>query len=243
MSWESKWVNHNLSEMQVSEFIKSNDASFQGQLSSFYNYSRVVSLAHFDSLTDTLGIKNQSHVGIVAGSLNELELNFLIPDKVTVLNRGEKVNYDLSLDWSSWVSHNFSMTICNQVLEHVFDPHLAFKNLYHQTAPNGHIYISIPTLNCIHGEPDFFSSGFHPRFLENLAIANKLEILNIGYWGSYKYLINAVSGRWLPENHLKKGLFSIKDLKYPIQFIFEDGRIKSKENLITDCWALLKKSS
>lgn len=81
-----------------------------------------------------------------------------------MLNRGEAINYDLNLDWSGYDSHNFSMTMCNQVLEHVFNPHLAFKNLCQQTATNGYIYASIPTLNCIHGEPDFFSSGFHPRF-------------------------------------------------------------------------------
>ena len=73
----------------------------------------------------------------------------------------------------------FSMTMCNQVLEHIFNPQLAFKNLCQQTAPSGYIYVSIPTLNCIHGEPDFFSSGFYPRFLEYLAIENKLEILNM----------------------------------------------------------------
>jgi hypothetical protein len=242
MAWESKYVNYILTENQVAEFIIDNDATFQGKLSSYHNYSRVVALAHFDSLTKNLGIKKQPHVGIIAGSEKEFELNFLDPQKVTVLNRGEEGNYDLNLDWSGYDSHNFSMTMCNQVLEHVFNPHLAFKNLYNQTAPSGYIYVSIPTLNCIHGEPDFFSSGFHPRFLEHLALENKLEILNIGYWGSYKYLINAVSGRWLSENRLKKGFFSIKDLNYPIRFLFNDGRIKSKKNYITDCWALFKKS-
>jgi hypothetical protein len=241
MGWESQNVNHNLKENEIAEFIIKNDAFFQGKLSSYHNYSRVVALAHFDSLTKTLGIKKQTHVGIIAGSEKEFELNFLDAKKVTVLNRGEEINYDLNLDWSGYTSHNFSMTMCNQVLEHVFNPHLAFKNLCQQTAPSGYIYVSIPTLNCIHGEPDFYSSGFHPRFLEHLANENKLQILNIGYWGSYKYLINAVSGRWLPEKHLKKGLFSLKDLRYPVQVLFKDGRIKSKNNYITDCWALFKK--
>jgi len=244
MAWQSQYLNHQLNKKQVDQFIQSNDAAFDHKLSTHHNYSRVVSLAHFDSLTRTLDLKKQAHVGVVAGSDRELELRFLNPQKLTILNRestGE--NYDLNIDWSSYKSQNFSMTICNQVLEHVANPHLAFKNLCHQTAPKGYLYVSIPSLNRIHGEPDFYSAGFHPRFLESLGLQNHLEILNIGYWGSYKYLINAVSGRWLAENRLKPGFFSSKDLKYPLQFLWQDGRENTAENHITDCWALFQKRS
>ena len=118
MVWQSQYVNHQLSSQQVSHFIRANDADFDGKLSTHHNYSRIVSLAHFDSLTRSLGIKDQSHTGIIAGSPQELELHFLKPSKVTVLNReSSEENYDLNLDWSNYRKHNFSLTICNQVLE------------------------------------------------------------------------------------------------------------------------------
>lgn len=44
MAWESKYVNYSLTENQVAEFIIINDATFQGKLSSYNNYSRVVAL-------------------------------------------------------------------------------------------------------------------------------------------------------------------------------------------------------
>jgi SAM-dependent methyltransferase len=156
---------------------------------------------------------------------------------VTVLNLEGDRPFDLDKPLFELPSYNFSMTLCNQVLEHVFNPHVAFKNLIHHTRPDGYIYITIPTINCIHGEPHFYSSGFHPRFLERLAVENGLEVVNIGYWGSFKYMVNAVTGIWLPASQLlrgaSQGLPNMQDI---------DGRIKQSE-IITDCWGLFKKTA
>ena len=150
---------------------------------------------------------------------------------------------------------HFSLIICNQVLEHVFNPHLAFKNMLHHLKKSGHIYISLPTLNSIHGEPYFYSSGFHPRFLERIAKENNLSIINIGYWGSKKYLAQAVMGHWLAERDLRPLPFSFKsflNLSNPLLF-FTDGRKCNNHNkknrffnktpIITDCWGLFRKTN
>lgn len=98
---------------------------------------------------------------------------------------------NLDRDWGKRPSENFSFTMCNQFLEHVFIPHQAFKNLMHHTNSGGYIYITIPAVNCIHAEPHFYSSGFHPRSLDRIAKENELEVLDIGWCSSYKYLTNA----------------------------------------------------
>jgi len=232
-----------LSDDSILNFITRFDDEFDGLLSRRHAYSRVVSLAHFHSLITDLNLSSQDHVGVISGSSEELELHFLKPKKLSIISFELDKRYDLDLDWSkNSIKENFSFTICNQVLEHVFNPQMAFKNLCHMTAPNGYLYVSIPTINCIHGEPYFYSSGFHPRFLERLSREYGLETISIGYWGSQKYMLNAVDGKWLFERLLRPGFHRKGDLKFPFQ-IFKDGRLKDtgKNQVITDCWGLFKK--
>ena len=231
-----------MSEKEVSDFIIKYDILFEGKLSRFYNYSRVVSLANFNSTICHLGINNQNSVGVISGSESEPELKFLNYDTICFLNFESDASFDLDNNWDDKNSQNFSFTICNQVLEHVFNPHVAFRNILKQTRNGGYVYITIPTINRIHGEPYFYSSGFHPRFLTRLGVENNLEVIDLGWWGSYKYMINAVSGHWLPEKMLRRGIHQFNDVKFPLQ-IFKDGcKPDVGENeIITDCWALYKK--
>jgi SAM-dependent methyltransferase len=224
---------------EVSQFIADNDRQFDGKLTNYFNYSRVVSLAHFDVLMRAMGLSAQRHVGVVSGSLNEPELKFLQADQVSILNFEDDNAYDLDKSWLLTPGKDFSLTVCNQTLEHVFNPHVAFKNLVHHTAVGGYIYVSIPTVNCIHGEPYFYSSGFHPRFLERLAVECDVEPINIGSWGSYKYMINCVSGKWLPEKALRRGSLTRKSVRLP-ELIFQDGRV-NQPKYITDCWGLFRR--
>jgi SAM-dependent methyltransferase len=222
----------------VSRFIAANDARFDGSLSGFMNYSRVVSLAGFDRLMGKLNLRAQAHIGVISGSLREPELKFVSAARTTILSFEDDKRYDLDLKWTD-PSQEFSLTLCNQALEHVFNPHMAFENLVRHTAPGGYLYVTIPTVNCIHGEPYYYSAGFHPRFLERLGITHNLELADIGFWGSYKYMIYAVTGIWLPEKWLRRGIHRRGDLRHP-SLIIEDGRFMN-EKFMTDCWALYRK--
>jgi len=77
------------------------------------------------------------------------------------------------------------------------------------------------------------------RFLERLAIKSGLEVISIGWWGSYKMLVNAVSTRWLTHKQLRPGFHRFYDLMFPF-LCFVDGRRQSKK-YITDTWILMKK--
>ena len=236
MTWQSPHVKLSLGLAEISAFIARCDPNFAGRFSGFYNYSRIVALAHFAVLVNQAAITKQAHTGIVSGAADELELNFLASEKLTCLTL--ETGHDLDRSWLDQPSPNFSMTLCNQVLEHVFNPHVAFRNLIHVTRPGGHIYVTIPTINCIHGEPNFYSSGFHPRFLERLALESGLEIVSLGFWGSYKYMVNAVSGYWLAEKQLMIGA---KEGGLNPMLGNVDGRIKD-DQFITDCWGLFRRS-
>jgi SAM-dependent methyltransferase len=224
---------------EVAQFIALENSRFNGALDSLLNYPRVVALHDFYQCVKHLGITQQEHVGIFSGSLNEPELKFIESKKIRMLNFEDSHEYDLDQSWSHQKPLNFSLSLCNQVFEHIFNPQVALQNIIHHTRRQGYIYISIPTINCIHSDPYFYSSGFHPRFLERLALENDLIPITINHWGSFKYMINAVSGKWLTSTQLKPGIHGLRDMLSPFS-IFEDGR-KDSDRYITDCWGLFQK--
>jgi hypothetical protein len=233
---------------EVQQFIARHDEAYGGRLSSFYNYSRVVSLTWFEKIVAALNIAEQEYVGIVSGSTDEPELRLLKSRRITLLNFDSDPRYDLDLSWSDQASENFSLTLCNQVLEHVFNPHQAFRNLIHHTRNGGLIFVSIPAVNCAHGEPNYYSAGYHPRFLARLAQANNLNLVGLSSWGSIRYMVHAVSGTWLPNSGLRPGYQTAADLRFP-GLVFSDGRKEDCDYakamgfgaVVTDCWALYQK--
>ena len=235
---------HNISKPpysvdSVHAFIKSHNDQFEGSLDKRIGYPRVVALHDFYQIAHQLKLTEQEHVGIFSGSLNEPELKLIKAKKITLLNFEDSNTYDLDVDWLDQEPRDFSLTLCNQVFEHIFNPQMALKNIIHHTRPGGHIFISIPTINCIHSDPYFYSSGFHPRFLDRLACESNLLPIMTNHWGSFKYMINAVSGRWLPSKKLRAGLHGLRDLIIPFS-MFQDGR-KNSDKYITDCWGLFQK--
>ncbi len=229
--------SHSIDE--VAKFIALQNSRFDGLLGSWLNYPRVVALHDFYQCIKHLDIAQQEHVGVFSGSLNEPELKLIESNKITMLNFEDNHEYDLDHSWFHQTPMNFSLSLCNQVFEHIFNPHVALKNIIHHTRNQGYIYISIPTINCIHSDPYFYSSGFHPRFLERLAFENDLIPIMMDQWGSFKYMVNAVSGKWLTSTQLKPGIHGLRDLVLPFS-IFEDGR-KESDRYITDCWGLFQK--
>lgn len=243
-----------LSNKYILNFIKKNNSLFNNKLSNFYAYPRVVSLAHFSYLIDKYKIKNQRNVCVINGNNNEPELKYINEKSIEFLNFEDNKKYDLDKKWKH-KKKKYSFIICNQVLEHLFNPIVGFKNILYNAIKGTYIWITIPTINCIHGEPHFFSSGYHPRYLEKLAKSNNCKVLHLGYWGSRKYLINAVLGHWLSADELSgkfKNLKSLRQLLHPMYF-FIDGRknqsknkknnfVFNKNQVITDTWILLKKN-
>lgn len=232
----------------IETFIKDYDEAYDGRLSGYHAFCRVVSLTWFNKKVTELNLQDQELVGVVSGYADEPELKLLRPREVILYDYDIDKRFDIDLDWSHMPSPGFSFTLCNQVLEHVFNPHLAFKNLLHCTRPGGYIFISCPVINCIHGEPNFYSSGYHPRFLERLAKESGIDIVGIGVWGTARWLVNAVSGVWLNYNTLAFGYHEVTDLRFP-NFVFSDGRDEDCdmarrmgfENVMTDCWGLFRK--
>lgn len=100
----------------------------------------------------------------------------------------------------------------------------------------------MPKINCIHGEPYFYSAGYYSRYLNRLCEEADFEVLHVGPWGNRKYLAYAVQGHWLVHDELKIGFRSKLDFAH-LYFAIKDGRKNDRRgSFITDTWVLLKKN-
>ena len=80
----------------------------------------------------------------------------------------------------------FDLVIFSQVLEHLYDPFLAMKNIYEITAPGGYVFTSVPTLNIPHFTP-FHFYHFTLMGLISLFVRHNFEVLEVGQWGNKEY--------------------------------------------------------
>lgn len=223
---------------EIEQFVRDFDRVYEGKLSNVYNFSRVVQLAWLNKVLEVQGRKFHK-IGVISGSENEPELRLVSFDSCDFLSFEQDAKYDLDTQWDE--EARFDLTLCNQVLEHLFNPQQAMANLVACTVKNGYIFVSVPTVNRIHGEPFFYSSGYHPRFLERLGKTAGVKLVAAGQWGSRKYLLHAVNGSWLPHNKLRRGIRSKSDLYFPF-LALSDGRYEDRSGtVITDCWVLFQR--
>lgn len=120
-----------LNQKNIEEFIKKNNTKYDGKLKNFYNYSRVVSLAYFEKLTEIYELDKFAKVAIVSGSINEPELNLINPKKIKIFSyENDPINCNLDLEWRKFdENEKYDLVLCNQVFEHIFNPNLALSNL------------------------------------------------------------------------------------------------------------------
>jgi SAM-dependent methyltransferase len=234
----------------VLKFINLFNIKFDKKLTNNYNYARVVSLSSLRLLLKKINLNFFNKVAVMSGDHHEPELKLINYNNVDLLNYDDNSNlFDLDKDWkyskNSIKKYNFNsydFILCNHVLEHIFSPMQGLKNIYDLLKKGGYAWISCPTINCIHGEPFFYSSGYHPRYLNRLAKNNNFKVIYVGYWGNKKYLIHAVNGRWLLYNELLPGFRSRYDFLYPQLSLIDGTKNDLSGKFICDTWALLKKN-
>jgi SAM-dependent methyltransferase len=227
----------------VAQFIRANDDLFDGKLSGWFSYPRVVSLCDFQwrvvpALSQALG--RRFTIAVISGSEDEPELKLLrdFDCATSQLSYERDKRFDLSRDWDDTYG-SFDLVICNQVLEHVFDPLRAMRNIRRIIAPGGFAYVAVPTINKVHSLPEFYSAGYYPFWLERAFEHAGLTVDHVSFWGSRKYLGHL---KWPPYRRLGRG-FHAKvdwlDLRRPLT----DGRVFSNnDKLISDTWGLARRA-
>ena len=110
---------------------------------------------------------------------------------VTYLNYDDNPNmWDLTKNWEGkeyqYLLGTFDFVFCEQILEHLSDPEMAFKNLNLLLKKDGILHCSVPGICGIHMDPNWYYSGFHPRLLNKWAKNLNIEIIHSFFWGSPK---------------------------------------------------------
>lgn len=163
---------------------------------------------NFQTLIEN-GIESVQTIAIVGGSLDEPELQALdLRDKKIDVLGVENSDYLLDLNERNWIpNRQFDLVLCSQVLEHVWRPETALRNLAALVNPGGLLWIACPASNFRHGSPEFFSAGYAPelitRNLESLGletIASSQVASRRNYIARHRFLL------WLSESETRKPL-------------------------------------
>lgn len=197
------------------------------------------------------------NIAIVSGSLNEPELLFFDSHiKVDLLSYEENSIFNLDFDWNtlnySSYLNKYDIVLCNHVLEHVPNIKRAYYNLHLLLKHNGLLYISVPGINNIHSDPQYYYAGFHFRTLDYYASKFNFQILessgffsrkislmhSVCDWSPVKYSLGfPYSLRYVSLKEFKSIIWILLDfLKYPGINFFD----KQKKFLVTS-WILAKK--
>lgn len=178
--------------------------------------SRLYYMAIFRSLALPM-LPQSPKVAIVGGDLKETELKFMDSGaQISVYGIGPD-DIHLDLNEPSQLKEKFDLVIFNQVLEHIWNHQLAFNILKDFLVPNGVLWVTCPFSNFYHEAPDFYSSGFSPKYLKELGNKSGLRLIDAGAFGSERlYLFQ----------HMMKTWPSVREYFSPIAYHIFDNRFK-----------------
>jgi SAM-dependent methyltransferase len=130
------------------------------RLSRFYLRSSRVSNQKIEQVACML--KPNSRILIIGGQHEGNGINRLIKQNfnnqiVSIdIVKSENVDYCCDVHELIFESNTFDLVVCQAVLEHVLDPHVAISEIYRVTKPGGICYIEVPFLQSVHeGAYDF----------------------------------------------------------------------------------------
>jgi SAM-dependent methyltransferase len=107
---------------------------------------------------------------------------------------GKSAGYDLHTLNLPKKDYDFAM--CNQTIEHLYDPIRCLKNIYDHLKIGGMFYANVPVNNIPHSTPFHFYTGITPTGLGVMFKLAGFDILRIGQWGNREYLMKSYESLW-----------------------------------------------
>jgi len=147
-----------------------------------YDFPRNWCVLDFIEWVNKYNIQNIEHLGYTCDS--DIELEFINVKEKTLLTYPPYDLHKLPVDYTE----TFDFFIFNQTLEHLYNPFEAVKQIYNTLKPGGYVFTSVPTINIPHSTP-FHFNGFTPMGLAMLFKTANFEILEIGQWGNFEYIV------------------------------------------------------
>jgi SAM-dependent methyltransferase len=148
------------------------------------DFPRVIALLEFEKFIKERNIISKNALAI--NGENDPEWHYLQTEKITPINYIDNPsNFDLNnliLD-----RNDFDFAMCNQTLEHVYDPITCLENIYKYMKKGGIIYLNMPGNSIPHDTPIHFYTGFTAAGVGAIVQAAGFKILSIGHWGNQEY--------------------------------------------------------
>jgi hypothetical protein len=155
------------------------------------DFPRVIAMLEFGGYMST--ICEFENVLTFDGGLDP-ELMFFDYLWLTNLQYGITPDYDLHTLNLPKKDYDFAM--CNQTLEHLYDPILCLKNIYNHLKVGGMFYANVPVNNIPHSTPYHFYTGITPVGLGCMVTLAGFNIVRIGQWGNREYLMKSYESLW-----------------------------------------------
>lgn len=157
---------------------------------------RWIATEEFVTLIQSLKDKPTS-MAVVGGGVNDPEVEHIIdtyPDIELVYfgieDPGVKIFNFLDLNKDTKPLKTYDLVHCAHVFEHIWDVKQGVANLIALTKPNGIIWINCPASTQAHGSPEYYSAGYQPELISNLAVslgARVVKTETLGCRRSYFY--------------------------------------------------------
>ena len=152
---------------------------------------------------------------VVGGGPGEPELRLFEQSSAEIFfagidSDGSDKNFSyLDLNLEEEIHGIFDLVICNQVLEHLYNPNRAFANLERLVVPGGLLWITCPANNYRHGSPEFYSAGYSWEFLVRNLENTGFENIDSGELSSKRiYLYRHLLKIWPTEVQIQFPLFA-----------------------------------
>ena len=155
------------------------------------DFPRVIALLEFKNYMQFTDTFNKI---LIFDGLNDPELQYFSFNDCENLEYGLTEGYDLHTLNTPNKDYDFAM--CNQTIEHLYDPIRCLKNIYDHLKVGGMFYANVPVNNIPHSTPYHFYTGITPVGLGCMVTLAGFDILKIGQWGNREYLTKSYESLW-----------------------------------------------
>ena len=137
------------------------------------------------------------NVAVVGGTSKDAEVEILIKNfpniEITYFGIDNPRNdrnfefFDLNIQQD--IDRSFSLVLCSQVIEHVHNLEIAFRNITKLSLKkDGYVWINCPASNMPHGSPNYYAAGYSKELIQEYLLRNNQKIIESGYFGSKRYI-------------------------------------------------------
>lgn len=225
------------------------------------NFMRNFLLNEFNALIKDLDLPSSeiNQVGVVGGYDSEPELRVL--SNLGFQFHSKTIGIDdsdiyLDLNILSNRDLDFDFVVCSQVIEHVWNYPLAFKNIFNLVRMGGYAWISLPMSNRAHGSPAYYSAGFSSAWLRIMAEDAGFEVITCGQAGTKRnYLATHMLPWWLSvlnhripislppvgRNGLLRFIKTLANVPSLVFLSFSSPEVRSSDRYSSEAWVLLRK--